>query len=74
MKICSWCEGRGVVGFLAHGEEPRSIDVGGVKVPVIGTMIDKPCAICRGRGTLDDHETFESRMREIRADQEREVT
>jgi hypothetical protein len=71
MKVCAWCEGKKVVGQLAHAEEPKSATVCGVVIPVIGTMLDVCCKVCRGRGEVPDDLDVSRRIREIQAKAER---
>ena len=53
MKICPWCNGKGITGQLARGEELDSVMLLGHKIPIIGTMIDVCCKFCDGKGFVD---------------------
>lgn len=66
MKTCPWCEGRKVVGRLAHGEEPDSVTVLGRQLPVIGTMLEVGCRVCNATGRVPDDFSFERRLAELR--------
>lgn len=69
-RTCPWCEGRKVVGQLAHGEEPDSVTVLGVKIQVIGTMLEKRCGFCEGKGWIPKSQSQVERWAEIRAKRE----
>lgn len=63
MKTCPWCEGKKVVGRMAHAEEPSSVTVLGKTIPVIGTMLDVCCKVCDGKGVVpDDFQQAERRL------------
>ena len=69
MKVCPWCEGKKVVGRLAHAEEPKTVTVLGVRIPVIGTMLDVRCSFCDGKGMVPDDCNQVQRWAEIQAAQ-----
>lgn len=74
MKVCPWCEGKGVVGRMAHAEEPKAVTVlGGIRIPVIGTMLDVKCCACEGRGQVPDDFDLSERMKAIRAERRKEA-
>lgn len=66
MKFCPWCEGKGIVGRMAYGEEPKFVTVLGRRIPVIGTMLDVACRVCEGTGWVPDDFEFAERMEAIR--------
>ena len=67
MKICPWCEGKGVTGLLVHGEDSETITVCGVKIPIIGEMHDICCKFCKGVGIVRSDQTQAERWAEIRS-------
>ncbi len=67
-RRCPWCEGKTVVGQLVHGEEPDSVTVLGVKIPIIGTMLDKRCEFCKGEGSIPRSQSQADRWAEIHAE------
>lgn len=71
-RTCPWCEGRKVTGQLAHGEEPEFIVLLGRKIPVAGTMLDKACGFCEGRGVVPKHQTQLERWEELDAKRKRD--
>jgi len=67
LKICPWCEGKQVTGRMAYGEEPDSVTICGITIPVIGTMLDVPCGYCEGVGVVLADQSQEDRWAEIHA-------
>ena len=67
MKLCPWCEGKGIVGQLAHGEEPDTVTVLSVAIPVIGTMLDVACKACDGTCWVPDDFDLNRRIEALQA-------
>ena len=70
MKQCPWCEGRKTVGQLAYGEVPDAIRVGNVTIPIMGTMLEVGCKVCRGQGEVPDDFNFSARLTELHANRQ----
>lgn len=53
MKLCNWCEGRGVTGKLVYGEDGETVEVLG-QLLAVAVVVDQPCSVCGGTGHVAD--------------------
>jgi hypothetical protein len=56
VRLCSFCEGKGIVGKFIYGEDQPSVTVEKEEIPVVATLVDQLCRVCRGTGWVEEQE------------------